>query len=1234
MSNNIVFGITFKADGSGFVGEAKIAREELARMGGAGKASGDQIASGAAKGQAGIESAGAATNSLSGMFAKLGAVALAAFGVHQVVGFARSLVETQIAADGFNAKMAIAAGSAKAAAAEYDHMRQLSHRLGTELTSTADAYANFASAARGSALEGAKAREVFSGVAAASAKMNLTVDAQKGVFYALSQMMSKGVVSAEEFRQQLGERLPIATSAAATALNVTTAEFGELLNSGKLVSEEFLPKFAAQLEAMAGGGGPVDTLQAQLNRATNNMTEFNKSIAEGASLKAVADYWVELSAGLAEVAKEAGRAGKEYGVLMELFGFVGLGMAKLAGIEIDPQLRAQAELNEMLKEQLTLKRDISIMSARGGALEAEKTAEARARLVELNAEIKKQIEMVNAPINAAGAEAGKRRLDELAKAAEAAAAPVKKLADEQTRAIAAEAKSYAKLTESTTAHIAVLGAEADATAKLPKAYQDLIGYLANYKKGLTAENEAKQQATIATLAQAAGMEIAAAASDAAGKAAEKQATEEKKRIDALNGSVAADQKALDALTRKNDLLELGIVSVEQMALAELNLQAAMLDSTTVTAAEVIALQKRIDIAQQMIDQANRGEHIKAVQGEAEQADKAWRKTCEGINDGLTDAIWRGFESGKGFGQNFIDTVKNMFNTLVLRPIISAVMSPVSGAITAGMGAMGFSGAANAAGTGSDLLGLASMGSSIAGFGSAVATGFSLSATAATTAAEAYSLAGMGATSFGLQLGNMAAAIPGWGWAIAGGLALAGMLGGNGGTPTASTGHAVIDYDAAGNQTGYQSLYGVQNAATDATAAGMNASYRNIADSLGIGTVATQFGYAGNTGEDGKKPMFGLNGGAVGGPQFVQGETAYSDAAMGEAASRAVFAALQGSDLPGYLAGVFNGLDASKMSGQDINNTLAFAATLKSVRTGLTETVTPISAAQKALDGIGSTAATFTTDFVAAIDAGMTPEKLAQWQQAGAALGQLGDMSLNMSAAIPQLTQTTWEMWNTQTTSVRGLISTFDGSVAATYALSAATKERYATEQQLVNQISGAMSSLGTMFAGSAEQMNLSVMDSQQKSNYWVDRANSLQSQMEAATDPAKIESLARQWNEASNNAWASLDNTQRTIMLDSYLADTERTSNMVQTKLGKTLDDILQTSETELPALIAAAVGDAMTAFVAAQAVVAAAQAAAANTMQSAANTMQTVADKPVNVKVDVDFNANVPGSTQVAVLP
>jgi len=71
---------------------------------------------------------------------------------------------------------------------------------------------------------------------------------------------------------------------------------------------------------------------------------------------------------------------------------------------------------------------------------------------------------------------------------------------------------------------------------------------------------------------------------------------------------------------------------------------------------------------------------KANTDAAKKAADDWQRASEKINDTLTDALMRGFESGKDFAKNMRDTVANMFKTMVLRPVISAVLSPVSGAI--------------------------------------------------------------------------------------------------------------------------------------------------------------------------------------------------------------------------------------------------------------------------------------------------------------------------------------------------------------------------------------------------------------------------------------------------------------------------------------------------------------------------------------------------------------------------
>lgn len=123
-----------------------------------------------------------------------------------------------------------------------------------------------------------------------------------------------------------------------------------------------------------------------------------------------------------------------------------------------------------------------------------------------------------------------------------------------------------------------------------------------------------------------------------------------------------------------------------------------------------------------IDKARSAAQIESSAAVAKVVRDDWAKTADQINQSLTDALMRGFESGKGFAQNMRDTLVNMFKTLVLRPVISAVLAPVGGMIA---------GAANAAtggGGGSGVMGMASNASSAYSLfsgGSAISSGFGM-----------------------------------------------------------------------------------------------------------------------------------------------------------------------------------------------------------------------------------------------------------------------------------------------------------------------------------------------------------------------------------------------------------------------------------------------------------------------------------------------------------------------------
>jgi len=181
--------------------------------------------------------------------------------------------------------MRVAAGSSEAAGRELAFVPAEAQRLGLSFTDVAGSFAKFAVAAKGTSLEGEGARKVFSSIATASAALKLSTDETNGALTAVQQMMSKGTVSSEELRGQLGERLPGAFNLAAKSMGVTTAQLGKMLEQGQVSAAEMLPKLAAELEKTFGpeAAKGAESLQGSINKFNDEIKSsaaiFGQSIA-------------------------------------------------------------------------------------------------------------------------------------------------------------------------------------------------------------------------------------------------------------------------------------------------------------------------------------------------------------------------------------------------------------------------------------------------------------------------------------------------------------------------------------------------------------------------------------------------------------------------------------------------------------------------------------------------------------------------------------------------------------------------------------------------------------------------------------------------------------------------------------------------------------------------------------------------------------------------------------------
>lgn len=157
-------------------------------------------------------------------------------------------------------RIAFASRTQQEYGANLGFLSDVSNRYGLELRNLTEQYSKFAGATMGTALQGEASRKVFEGVAVAASAMGLSVEQQQRAFLALEQMVSKGKVSSEELRGQLGEALPSAFTIAAKSMGVTTQELDKMLQKGEVMASDFLPRFAKELQKTFG---PLALTQAQ-----------------------------------------------------------------------------------------------------------------------------------------------------------------------------------------------------------------------------------------------------------------------------------------------------------------------------------------------------------------------------------------------------------------------------------------------------------------------------------------------------------------------------------------------------------------------------------------------------------------------------------------------------------------------------------------------------------------------------------------------------------------------------------------------------------------------------------------------------------------------------------------------------------------------------------------------------------------------------------------------------------
>ena len=210
-----------------------------------------------------------------------------AFGIFFGIQGVRSIIQTTRDLDLLQKSIKGLTGSAE----DWQYLRQEAYRTGTSLKTIAGSYKNFYSAARGAGFNGNQIQGMFSGLLTAGRGIGASQQQIGSALVALEQMLSKGKVSAEELRKQLGNALPGAVEIAQRAMGVTGAEFEAMMKKG-IASAEFVPKFIMQAQKELGKGfnENIKSLDFALVNLNNAWMEFQANILQGKAGEALAEF--------------------------------------------------------------------------------------------------------------------------------------------------------------------------------------------------------------------------------------------------------------------------------------------------------------------------------------------------------------------------------------------------------------------------------------------------------------------------------------------------------------------------------------------------------------------------------------------------------------------------------------------------------------------------------------------------------------------------------------------------------------------------------------------------------------------------------------------------------------------------------------------------------------------------------------------------------------------------------
>jgi len=286
-------------------------------------------------------------------------------------------------------------------------LSDISKKYGLNILSTSQSYLKFKASITGTNFSLEESEKLFGSVAKAGAVLGLRTDRMELIFLALEQMISKGTISTEELRRQLGDLLPGSMRIMADALGVTIPELLKLIKANKVLAEDALPKFRVALEKAYGieNVTNIDNLNSAIGRFQTSWIEMIKALNASKLSKGIVNLFSDIIDSLTPTDME-GEAMKIYS---EQFKNINIEIAKIRklpskGVLADAMGRDKVMQEVLIKNLMDVNKQLTIYRDKAKKVKENLTgkAESQAIYIQLKAyeKLSKTLtDMVNGPMN-------------------------------------------------------------------------------------------------------------------------------------------------------------------------------------------------------------------------------------------------------------------------------------------------------------------------------------------------------------------------------------------------------------------------------------------------------------------------------------------------------------------------------------------------------------------------------------------------------------------------------------------------------------------------------------------------------------------------------------------------------------------------------------------------------------------------------------------------------------------